>query len=176
MLTSDRPLDPNHKIRSESAFISFLRENRLAILLVSHLILFTGIFWVAFGLRFDFKIPQSYLEVFWKTLPLVVFFKLSLFYAMGSLHGWWRYVTFSDFISLLKTSLVASMTVILIDYFLLNDVQIPRSIVLVDFILSIVVVGALRSTMRVWDERIAILHSSRGKDRALLIGFRLRCG
>ena len=171
MLTVDRPQDPNQERPSESAFIGFLRDNRLVILLVSHLIMFAGIFWVAFGLRFDFRIPQNYQLLFWKTLPLVVFFKLALFYAMGSLHGWWRYVTFSDFISLFKTSLVASMAIVLIDYFLLNDIQIPRSIVLVDLVLSIVVIGALRSTMRVWDERIAILHSSRGKDRALLIGF-----
>ena len=171
MLTVDRPQNPNQGLRNESAFIAFLRENRLAILLVSHLILFTGVYWIAFSLRFDFQIPQKNLLVFWKTLPLVVFFKLALFYAMGSLHGWWRYVTFSDFITLLRTTSVASMAIVLIDYFLLNDVQIPRSIVLVDLILSIVVIGALRSTMRVWDERIAILHSSRGKDRALLIGF-----
>ncbi len=158
--------EPDHEPR----WIDILKAYRLPILLVGHVLMFLGIYWVAFSLRFDFAIPEGYSLVLRATVPIVVGIKILAFYFMGAIHGWWRYVTFSDFITLLKVSVAATVAIVLIDHFVLNDLQIPRSVVLNDLILSIVLVGGLRSISRVWDERIAVFHSSRGRDRALLIG------
>lgn len=155
---------------NESAWVTFLRTHRLPILLVGHALMFLGIYWVAFSLRFDFRIPAKYLANIKATLPLVLGIKMLVFYFMGSIHGWWRYVTFSDFITLLKAAVTSTVAVVLVDHFVFSSLQIPRGVVLSDLILTIVLIGGLRSISRVWDERIAVFHSSRGLDRALFIG------
>ncbi|MCL4140527.1 UNVERIFIED_CONTAM: hypothetical protein GTU68_052718 [Idotea baltica] len=88
---------------------------------------------------------------------------------MRSFRGWWRHVTFSDLISLVKSSVVAAVVLFLIDQAILPR-QIPRMVLANDLLLSILILGALRSVWRVWDERIAPLDQSRIKNRALLLG------
>lgn len=153
-----------------SRFINTLKDYRLPILLAGHVVLFTAIIWIAYNLRFEFLIPDNHKPTFWAMLPLLVGLKVALFYGVGAIHGWWRYVTFSDFITLIKAAGVSSMLLVVIDHFLLPGQQVPRSIILIDFVLTIVLVGGLRSISRVWDERIAVLKRGRSSDRALLIG------
>jgi len=155
---------------NESGWVTLLKKYRLPILLVGHVLMFLGIYWIAFSLRFDLRIPEKYIANIKATMPLVLGIKILVFYFMGSIHGWWRYVTFSDFITLLKAAGAATVAVVLLDHFVLGNLQIPRGVILSDLILTIVLIGGLRSISRVWDERIAIFHSSRGLDRALFIG------
>ena len=155
---------------NESGWVTLLKKYRLPILLVGHVLMFLGIYWIAFSLRFDFRIPEKYIANIRATMPLVLGIKILVFYFMGSIHGWWRYVTFSDFITLSKAAGAATVAVVLLDHFVLGNLQIPRGVILSDLILTIVLIGGLRSISRVWDERIAIFHSSRGLDRALFIG------
>ncbi len=123
-------------------------------------------------MRFTLTVPDAYLLVFWQSLPFVVVTKLAIFYVLRSFHGWWRHVNFSDFVSLSKSSLAASVAIISVDYFVIQmwQQQIPRTVVLNDFVMTIVVLGGLRSCWRLWDERIAPLDRKRVKERALLIG------
>ena len=102
-------------------------------------------------------------------LPVIVAIKLGVFLWLRSFHGWWRHVHFSDVISLVKSSFVGSIAVIAVDFFALNG-QIPRTVILNDFVLTIVIIGGLRSVWRVWDERIAPLDGSRIRERAFLLG------
>ena len=145
---------------------------RLFILFLAHAVLFAGIFWIAFLMRFTFSVPDVYIVIFWQSLPFVIATKLVTFFALQSFHGWWRHVNFSDFILLAKSSLMASFAVISIDYFLVRmwQQQLPRTVVLNDLAMTIIVLGGLRSCWRLWDERIAPLDPKRIQSRALLIG------
>ena len=121
----------------EPSWVTLLKKYRLPILLVGHVLMFLGIYWVAFSLRFDFRIPAKYLANIKATLPLVLGIKMLVFYYMGSIHGWWRYVTFSDFITLLKAAVAATIAIVLVDHFVLGNLQIPRGVILSDLILTI---------------------------------------
>ena len=149
-----------------------LARHRLPLLIVAHLFLFAALNWVAFLMRFTLEVPARYQEIFWQGLPFIIILKLAVFYSLGSFHGWWRHVNFSDFISLLKSSAAASMAIVAFDYFIIQNwqIQIPRTVIVNDFVLTIVVLGGLRSCWRVWDERIAPLDGSRITERALIIG------
>ncbi len=142
---------------------------RLPLLLVLHTAVFAGVFWLAFLMRFTMDIPVKYQSLFWQGVPVIVATKVIVFYLMRSFHGWWRYVHFSDVISLAKSSAVASLSVIAIDYFLL-DGKIPRTVVLNDFAIGIIILGGLRSSWRVWDERIVPMRSKRQGQRSLIVG------
>ncbi|QEG22321.1 polysaccharide biosynthesis protein [Mariniblastus fucicola] len=162
--------------KESTAFHLRLRDRlvsmRLALLIVCHLFAFAAIYWAAFLMRFTLDIPLKYQEIYWANLPFVVGLKLLVFYALGSFHGWWRHVNFSDFIALLRSAVAASLLIIAFDYFVMQNWQhrIPRIVLVNDFVMTIVVLGGLRSCWRVWDERIAPLDGSRVTDRALIVG------
>jgi len=120
-------------------------------------------------MRFTLDIPVKYQELFWQAAPVIAATKVLVFYLLRSFHGWWRYVHFSDVISLVKSSVVASLSLIAIDYFLLGG-RIPRIVVLNDLAIGIVILGGLRSAWRVWDERIVPMRSRKTSDRAFIVG------
>ena len=145
---------------------------RLPLLVLGHLIAFMAIYWIAFLMRFTLEIPDKYVAVYWQGLPYVAVLKLTVFYALGSFHGWWRHVNFSDFISLIRSAGAALLVILAFDYFVTQNwlIAIPRIVLLNDFVLTIVALGGLRSCWRVWDERIAPLDGSRISERALIVG------
>jgi FlaA1/EpsC-like NDP-sugar epimerase len=114
-------------------------------------VLFTLVYGAAFALRFDFAVPPDAARVFWITLPWIVALKLGVFYALGHLHGWWRYVTFADLVALLRTAGLSLFVIVAANYFFW-PLRIPRSVVLLDFVLTVLALGALRSYWRVLRE------------------------
>ena len=152
-----------------SLFRELLVQFRLPILLALHVVLFSVVFWLAMMMRFTLEIPEKYQTLFWKSLPFIVATKVVVFYLLRSFHGWWRHVHFSDIISLVRSAVVASLAVIALDYFFFGG-SIPRMVVMNDLVIGIVTLGGLRSTWRVWDERIVPLRASGNASRALLVG------
>ena len=153
---------------SRSPLTKFILRYRIALLMVIHAGLFIGIYWCAFLMRFTLDVRQVYIDLYWQGLIAVITIKIGVFMWLRSFHGWWRHVSFSDFISLLRSAFVATIVIAAADYFFLHK-QIPRIVLLNDLVMTIVVIGGLRSVWRVWDERIVPLDSSRVKERALLI-------
>ena len=157
------------KTESGSPWIQFLKNHRLILLIGMHSLLFCLVYWCAFLMRFSLIVPARYVELYSISVLPVVAVKLVVFYALHSFYGWWRHVNFSDLISLVRSSAVATLVLIALDSLILPG-QIPRIVIANDFFVTIVLTGALRSTWRVWDERIAPLDRKRKAERALLIG------
>ena len=140
---------------------------RVWLLTAGHILVFMASFWIAFGFRFDFSIPeQMYLRLL-SSLPTIVFIKLAIFYSMGHFHGWWRYVTFSDLASLLKASVLSLLVLVLINHYAFAG-QIPRVVVVLDCLVTATIIGSLRASWRLCRE-----YQWFGKDRrrpTLMIG------
>ena len=152
-----------------SPWVQFLKKHRLVFLIALHSLLFCFVYWCAFLMRFSLIVPDRYFELYSVSVGPVIAIKLIVFYCLHSFHGWWRHVNFSDLISLVRSSTVATLILIALDSLILPG-QIPRIVIANDFFVTIVLTGALRSTWRVWDERIAPLDRKRKVERALLIG------
>ena len=152
-----------------SPWVQFLKKHRLVFLIALHSLLFCFVYWCAFLMRFSLIVPDRYFELYSVSVGPVIAIKLIEFYCLHSFHGWWRHVNFSDLISLVRSSTVATLILIALDSLILPG-QIPRIVIANDFFVTIVLTGALRSTWRVWDERIAPLDRKRKVERALLIG------
>lgn len=164
---SDETRSDNPK--QNSPWIQFLKKHRLIFLIALHSLLFCLVYWCAFLMRFSLDVPARYAELYAISVGPVIAIKLVVFYCLRSFHGWWRHVNFSDVISLVRSSTVATLILIALDSLVLPG-QIPRIVIANDFFVTIVLTGALRSTWRVWDERIAPLDRKRNVERALLIG------
>jgi len=159
---------PESERKPRTRLRSLLLSARLPLLLVFHLFIFGCVLWTAFLMRFTLDVPEKQVDLFYRALPAIVVTKVLVFYWLRSFNGWWRYVHFSDVVSLVKSSAVASLAIITIDYFLIEG-QVPRIVLLNDFAMGVVVLGGLRSTWRVWDERIVPLRK-RQVGRALMVG------
>lgn len=146
------------------------RNRRIYFLLIAHLLVFWASYEISLRLRFDTVIPTDVRRDFWRTLPWILAIKLTMFHLVGSLHGWWRYVTFSDLASLLRVSTFASCFIAAADYLFSEAYQVPRSMLLMDWGITIMLVGGLRSIYRLSQEVLFPAMGLRDRKPALLIG------
>lgn len=143
---------------------------RIYVLVIVHMLLFAISYEIALRLRFDMVVPTEARGFFWKTLPWLLGFKLLMFHYVGSLHGWWRYITFADLAALLRVSTLTTITIAFIDYLFVHSYQIPRSVLLLDWGITILLIGGLRSATRLVREIWWPAISLQGRKPVLLIG------
>jgi len=145
---------------------------RTLLLGLAHVLLFGLSLWGAFCLRFDFAVPLIMERLFWLTLPWVVLVKVVLFYWLGHFHGWWRYVTFADLSALLRDTTLSLLVIATLDYFILPSM--PRSVLILDCLLTIGFVAAARSSRRLLDQMFWL--GNRHCPGALIVGADLQDG
>jgi FlaA1/EpsC-like NDP-sugar epimerase len=104
---------------------------------------------LAYLLRFDNGIPQRYEELLTDTIVFVVIGKVAIFAAFGLYNKWWRYVGLRDLESILRAVVVASLALVAVLYvWSPTDVDLPRSIVVMDLLLTAALVGGVRLVVR----------------------------
>ena len=137
----------------ESKLHEFVPYRKLLIL-VSQVVLIAIAYYCAFLLRFDFNLDPPARRLFWKTVAMVVIAKAPFFQVFGLLRGWWRYVGVSDLLDLSKATVASSIV-------LLGFVQAgawpagyPRSVLLLDLALTILLVGGARFAVRIYTEGV----------------------
>jgi len=135
----------------------------------AHAVVFWLVYWLAFQLRFDFHMPEQQAGLFWISLLWVFSLKLVIFYLTGHFHGWWLYVTFSDLAALLRASVLSLLAIATVNHFA-ADPQIPRSVLILDFILTVVLLGGLRASWRLFHEQFWSVLEKNGRRKALVIG------
>jgi FlaA1/EpsC-like NDP-sugar epimerase len=148
---------------------SGLQSPRFWLLAVGHLVLFGAIYWIAFLLRFGFEVDASKEVYFWISLPWLLAVKLVIFYVSGHYHGWWRYVTFSDLAALMRASLFSFVVLGAADYFVVGF-SIPRGVLILDTLISIVVLGSLRASWRLAREQFRSVLGAHDGSCALVVG------
>ena len=79
--------------------------------------------------------------------------KLVLSYQFGLMHGWWRYVGMSDLLDISKASLLSSLLIFCVVEGLFRLPGYPRSVVIIDLFLTIMVLGGARFAVRAYTER-----------------------
>ncbi|MCA9198276.1 MAG: polysaccharide biosynthesis protein [Planctomycetales bacterium] len=150
----------------------FLITIRVPLLAIVHTVIFATAYWLSFGLRFDFEIPAEMYQRFVTTLPFVLSIQIGSLLVFKSFHGWWRYVTLRDLISLIRPMLVGFAVITMFDYFVLTT-RIPRAVLILDFLLSSVMIVAVRSSWRLAKEGLwPSVHLSAGCVPAFIISNR----
>jgi FlaA1/EpsC-like NDP-sugar epimerase len=148
---------------------SLLRVRR-ALIVALHVALVPGAYWLAFGVRFDFEVPEAMRGLFVATLPALMAARLGAFALFGLYHGWWRHVGMRDLSDLLKAVTLSSGVFLLYLFFTGSLGSYPRSIVVMDWTSAVMVFGGIRFAARgLLERRFTLWRGSRGK-RALVIG------
>jgi len=126
---------------------------RMAMVVAMHLVLFAVAYVGSFLIRFDFSIPDNWMETVWLGLGLVLTTKMIVFGLLRMYQGWWRYVSIYDLLTLTRALIVAGVAFILVNVFT-NLISPPRSIYIIDFGLSLVLVGGARGSLRLMREAL----------------------
>jgi FlaA1/EpsC-like NDP-sugar epimerase len=138
-------------------------------------VLIAAAFYLAFRLRFldaPGGIPDRYQEMLVQSIGFVVVGTLIVFYLSGLYEKWWRYFRLPDMIGVLRGCAI-STAILALSFLLLKpfEDQIPRSVVVMEFLLTVFLVGGARAVARmVLVERIARRDALRGAREVLVVG------
>ena len=123
--------------------------------------------WVlAFELRFDHGLPVYYDTLLRRTIVLVVVIKLAVFLMFGFHRRWWRYVSVRDMWSAARGVFVASIVAYVTVYFVspVHNVRLPRSVAVMDLLITLALVAGVRLAARTLIERPGFGVVARGKE------------
>ncbi|MCO6047435.1 polysaccharide biosynthesis protein [Aeoliella sp. ICT_H6.2] len=124
----------------------------------------------AFCLRFDGYPASEFAALMWWSMPWVVAAKMISSSWFHIYDGWHRYVTFHDLGAIAKAITCGTVGVVMIDSFLVPEYAIPRSVMLMDWGVSLGLVGALRAMPRVWRGMQLRWQHAESSYRVLIVG------
>jgi FlaA1/EpsC-like NDP-sugar epimerase len=108
----------------------------------------------AFLLRFDQGIPPRYEDLLRETIVFVVIGKIAIFAAFGLYNKWWRYVGLRDLQSIFRAVVVASLVLVgALFIWSPTDNDLPRSVAVMDLLLTAALIGGVRLAVRSAIER-----------------------
>ncbi|MEN3342783.1 MAG: hypothetical protein V7644_2187 [Actinomycetota bacterium] len=121
---------------------------------------------LAFELRFDHGLPVYYDTLLRRTILIVVVIKLAVFLMFGFHRRWWRYVSLRDMWGAARGVVVASLVADVTVYFVspVHHVRLPRSVAVMDLLITLALVAGARLLTRTLMERPGLGVVARGKE------------
>ncbi len=131
-------------------------------------------FYLAFQLRFldtPDGIPSRYIDMLVGSIAFIAIGKAALFGALGLHQKWWRYFGLRDLWVIVRAAALASAAMVVIFTVAKPfDDDLPRSVVVLDFMLTLLFVGGARMAVRLVVERPARTVRRRKARDVLVIG------
>jgi FlaA1/EpsC-like NDP-sugar epimerase len=112
-----------------------------------------GLAWIlAYLLRFNFHIPQGFLAGLWQLLLWAMPFQAFLFIGFGLYRGVWRFASLPDLKRILLSVTVSAIAIAALLFMFQPTVVVPRSVLILEPILLVVIMGGSRFAYRAWKE------------------------
>lgn len=130
------------------------RVNARTMLAVLHDALAAVLAWsFAYLLRFNFELPPDFAAELQQTLLWVVPLELIIFWQFNLYHGIWRYASTTDLRRIFLAVLLAAAAIPLLFWMLRLGLVIPRSVLVINPLLLILLMGGSRFVYRLWKEQ-----------------------
>lgn len=127
---------------------------RYTLFAIAHDLCVAALAWIGASLlRYNFSPPPEYLEEMWQTLIWLPPLQTLIFWYMGLYRGMWRYASVPDLRRIVAAVLLAAMLVPLVLWMFRIDAVLPRSVLIMDPILLLMMMGGSRLLYRVWKEQ-----------------------
>ena len=131
-----------------------LKVSRYTVLALSHDLIVAAMAWAgAYYLRFNFDLPKNFQIELLSTLLWVAPLQLIIFWNMGLYRGIWRYASMADLRRIFMAVLLAAMLIPLGLWMFRVNAIVPRSVLIIDPILLLLVMGGDRLLYRLWKEQ-----------------------
>jgi FlaA1/EpsC-like NDP-sugar epimerase len=106
----------------------------------------------AYLLRFNFSIPSGFYNSILITAIFVTLLQAIVFIGFGLYRGVWRFASVSDLKRILLAVSLAAVLVAAVLFMLSSEIVVPRSVLILDPILLILMMGGSRFAYRAWKE------------------------
>ncbi len=130
-------------------------------------LIFLGTLFLSYNLRFNFNIPNNFLENFFIVFLYISFLKI-LFFAYFKIYNVsWRFFSLSEVKKLIYAH-IAAYAIFVLSYYAFADIFAPiaRSILIIDMFLSLMFIGLFRLLKRLIIEGV----SDKSLKKTLLVG------
>lgn len=110
-------------------------------------------FYASYLLRFNFEIPSLFMENFGTLFALLIALKIGSFVLFHGYKTPWRFFGIQNLLNLVRAHLLA-YTIFAVIFVVFADIlnPFPRSVIFIDFVFSVFLLGALRISKRVYIE------------------------
>lgn len=130
-------------------------------------VLITLSYWSAYAINFP---PNSTAwDLFIRTLPVLIFIKMSVFLVMGVYRGLWRYTSMSDLIVFAKAVMLSSVGSILVLLFAFRFEGFSRKVFIIDAACMFLFLAGSRMAFRLFRQLVPAVSKQNGR-RVLIYG------
>ena len=127
--------------------------------------------WIlAYLLRFNFVIPSEFLPSLLQIMLWAVPLQVAFFIQFGLYKGVWRFASLPDLQRILKAVLVASLIVVTLLFMFKPINFVPRSVLILNPLLLILIVGGSRFIYRAWKDHALYGNTHMRGEPVLLLG------
>src|SRR5688500_13785584 len=124
-------------------------------------------YWIAYAVKFPPTSPAW--NLFIRTLPVLVFMKMSVFLVMGVYRGLWRYTGMSDMVVFGKAVAVSSVASVLVVLFVFRFEGFSRTVFAIDAVLMFLLLAGSRMAFRLFRQVLPAVRTQDGR-RVLIYG------
>ena len=129
-------------------------SNTRTTLAVLHDAIATALAWCfAYLLRFNFELPQNFAAELQQTLYWIVPLQLVIFWRFKLYRGIWRYASTTDLRRIFLAVMLSAAAIPLMFWMLRFHLVIPRSVLILNPLLLILMMGGSRFVYRLWKEQ-----------------------
>jgi FlaA1/EpsC-like NDP-sugar epimerase len=147
---------------------SLSRSSKRFLLIVTDLVIFTLTICLAFSLRFNLDLEYHHIRPFFGEILSLIAIKIVVFYLKGIYSPVLRYTGLEFLSSVLQAVLYSSGVLISLAYFQ-RDAFLPRSVLIIDALLTLVLVIGSRLLIRSTFHRLNIYVSSVDREPTIVI-------
>jgi UDP-GlcNAc:undecaprenyl-phosphate GlcNAc-1-phosphate transferase len=130
-------------------------------------VLITLAYWSAYAINFPPTNPAW--NLFIRTLPVLLFIKMSSFLVTGIYRGLWRYTSMSDLIVFAKGVALSSVTSVLVLLFAFRFEGFSRKVFVIDAVLMLLFLAGSRLAFRLFRQLLPAVTKQNGR-RVLIYG------
>jgi UDP-GlcNAc:undecaprenyl-phosphate GlcNAc-1-phosphate transferase len=124
-------------------------------------------YWAAYAINFPPTSPAW--NLFIRTLPVLVFIKMSVFLVMGVYRGLWRYTSMSDLIVFAKAVVLSSVASLIVLLFAFRFAGFSRKVFVIDAVLMLIFLAGSRMAFRLFRQILPAVGQRNGR-RVLIYG------
>jgi len=110
--------------------------------------------WVAsYLVRFDFDIPDFFVDEMFAILPAAIFIKIVCFYLFGVYRGMWRFTGVNDLLGIIKAVSMSTLLIVVWIVLAYRYQNVPRSIAFIDWCFNILLISGIRLAIRLFFQK-----------------------
>jgi UDP-GlcNAc:undecaprenyl-phosphate GlcNAc-1-phosphate transferase len=138
--------------RNSPVLFHILLYKKQILQIVADVLLVVIAYVAAYLLRFEGVLVPENLSLIQKSLPVIILIKMAAFYLFRLYAGDWKYIGIHDLLNLLKAAVSSSAACVLVLVYVFRFEGYSRVVFILDFLLTVVLIGGFRVLMRLFRE------------------------